>query len=138
MSNKNPENRWKPGQSGNMKGRPKINPSSKTPEGMIRRFLIGILTQKELKRLYKELDAKGKLSFLTEILPYCAPKLSQQSLDLTFENLSDRDINRLYDQVISGIGQSLQIESPMRLPEAIEANINLEVHNAGTKKKLEP
>jgi hypothetical protein len=125
---------WIKGKSGNPKGRPKSNASSKTPEGMIKRFLIGILTQKELKRLYRELDAKGKLQFITEVLPYCAPKLAQQSLDITYENLSDKDINRLYEQVISGIGQSLRLECPLQLPDAVKLNDEIEMDEISNKK----
>ena len=111
---------WQKGmKSANPEGRRKQQ-SVRSVKGMLERFIKRNLSPQKLQRLYNDLSAKEKLAFLGETLPYILPKLAQGSMDITFENLSDKDLDNLYSQTMSGIAETLQIGSPRLMLDDIQ------------------
>ena len=95
---------------------------------MIENFFKRNITPNRLQKLYDTLIPKDKLTFLTEVLPYCAAKLSAQTLKINYENLSDNDLEAVYNRVMSGVSKSMLIEnSNMKLPEAFKNIEDLEI-----------
>src|SRR5690348_9567858 len=93
----------KGGASPNPEGRRKTKYSVRTPKGMIENFIKRNLTQRQLQRMYDELDSKDQFKVLTELLPYIMPKQSSLTADISFENLSDRDLDALYQRVTENV-----------------------------------
>jgi hypothetical protein len=74
------------------------------------------------------------LAFLGETLPYILPKLAQGSMDITFENLSDKDLDNLYSQTMAGIAETLQIQAPRLLLDDIQQSKETESSDSSPKK----
>ncbi|MBL7739365.1 MAG: hypothetical protein JNK14_09100 [Chitinophagaceae bacterium] len=92
---------WKKGSvSPNPEGRRKMKNSARTVKGMVERFIKRNITPNKLQALYDGLPAKDKLTFLIEILPYCAPKQSALAVEGRFAELSDNDLDKLYNKVV--------------------------------------
>lgn len=105
---------WKKGgESPNPNGRKKMKNSALTVKGKVERFIKANLNQRQLQRMYDELDAKDQFKVLTELMPYILPKQNSLTADLTadinFDNLNDRDLDALYYKVTQSIS-SLPIE----------------------------
>lgn len=99
----------KGGQSPNAHGRPKKK-SSPTIQRLIERFVQRNVSPRKLQGLYDKLEAKDKLTFLTDLLPYAISK-KPVAAAIGFGSLSDQQLDQLYDQVMSGAG--LLPDAPM-------------------------
>ncbi len=109
--------------SPNPQGRAKMKSSARTVKGMVERFIKRNITPNKLQAMFDKLGARDKLSMLTLLLPYCTPKQSQLSINAQFDQLSDRDLERLYNQVMGAIPQP----EPIQLVDGntlIPANFN--------------
>jgi len=93
---------WKKGISGNPHGRPKKK-SAEPVARMIERFIRKNITPNRMQKLYDSLDAGGKLTVLTDLLPYCISKKPTQQA-IAIGNLSDQQLDDLYSQVIENAG----------------------------------
>jgi hypothetical protein len=95
---------WKKGAvSPNPEGRKKTRHSVRTPKGMIENFIKRNLSQRQLQRMFDELDSKDQFKVLTEMLPYIMPKQSSLTADINFDNLNDRDLDALYYKVTQNL-----------------------------------
>lgn len=116
---------WKKGgNSPNPEGRAKMKNSARTVKGMVERFIKRNITPNKLQEMYEGLkDPKDKLLMLTYLLPYCAPKQSQLSINAQFDHLSDTELEKLYSRVMASIGQP----EPIKISDSttlIPANYN--------------
>jgi hypothetical protein len=118
---------WRKGISGNPKGRTATTRSIRTVKGMIENFVKRNITPNKLQKLYDSLTPKDRLTFLTEVLPYCAAKLSSQSMEISYENLSDKHLEMLYQKAMAGACKSLFIQNPiLRLSDAVIKDDSIE------------
>lgn len=92
----------KGGQSPNGHGRPKKK-SSPTIQRMIENFVKRNVSPRKLQALYDRLEAKDRLIFLTDLLPYAISKKPTQAA-VSINTLPDSQLNELFDQVMNGAG----------------------------------
>ncbi len=89
--------KFKPGQSGNPRGRPKAatNKVGRPLKSTISAFLTEQF--QELPGLYKSLKPAEKARMLIDLLPYALPKLQSIAVDgeLNLSGLSEADIDRI-------------------------------------------
>jgi hypothetical protein len=86
---------WVPGsKSANPNGRPRH--SVRTVKGMVERFIKRNITPNKLQVMYDGLTVQQKLSMLTELLPYVAPRQ-------TAESLSSSDIDTMYEKIMQAL-----------------------------------
>lgn len=96
--------KWvKGGASPNPSGR-NMRHSVKTTRGLVERFLKRNLSTIKVQSLYDKLEAKDKLNFLCELLPYILAK-PQAGADMDLNRLNDTQLDELYNKVI-GAAQS--------------------------------
>lgn len=97
--------KYKKGQSGNPKGRPKGSMNEKTK--YIREWIVSLIgsNAKSLATSFKRLPAKEKFKVITNLLPYVLPKQIQQDLrhNFDFNNLNDEQL----DEVINSIADAI-------------------------------
>ena len=121
---------WKKGSaSPNPAGRKKMKASARSVKGMVERFIKRNITPNKLQVLYNGLAAKDKLSFLTELLPYCAAKQSALSIDSRFADMSDSDLDKLFNRVMGSfsVAEVMEPHEPPREPLLL--NISNFKHN---------
>ena len=87
--------------SPNPEGRRKMKHSARTVKGMVERFIHKNVTPNKLQKMFDALPERDRLQMLLELLPYCASKQPA----MNFERLTDQDLDRLYNQVMSGLSQ---------------------------------
>jgi hypothetical protein len=89
------------GASGNPNGRPKG--SKNKVSGNLRVMIADFLESNFQKviRDFKKLSPKDRLHFYTELLPYAAPKLSSTDMSVSFEQLSDEQLDRLLHELLT-------------------------------------
>jgi hypothetical protein len=92
----------KGGQSPNEHGRPKKK-SSPTITRQIERFVQRNLSPRKLQTLYDSLNARDKLTLITDLLPYAISK-KPTAASISFGSLPDDQLNELFDQVVNGAG----------------------------------
>jgi hypothetical protein len=94
---------FKPGKSPNPSGRPR---GSKNKAGKELREKIGAFLDgrfQSLERDWRKMSPTDRRKLYVELLPYHLPKLSASDLNIQFESLSDKDLDNLYEKVISKI-----------------------------------
>jgi hypothetical protein len=128
---------WKKGgESPNPNGRKKMKNSALTVKGKVERFIKANLNQRQLQRMYNELDAKDQFKVLTELMPYILPKQNSLTADLNLDNLSDNDLAALYSKVTETISYEMvkpdlsqltehELEVMSRIQEKLNGQVKL-------------
>jgi hypothetical protein len=130
MSAGNPT--WKKGgPSPNPNGRKKMKNSALTVKGKVERFIKANLNQRQLQRMYDELPARDQFKVLTELMPYILPKQNSLTADLTadinFDNLSDRDLDALYNKVTETISFEMVPNPDNLFPELTDEQVKQKI-----------
>jgi hypothetical protein len=135
MSAGNPN--WKKGgASPNPNGRKKMKNSALTVKGKVERFIKANLNQRQLQRMYDELDAKDQFKVLTELMPYILPKQNSLTADLNLDSLNDNDLAALYNKVTETISYEMvkpdlskltedELEVMSRIQEKLNGQVKL-------------
>jgi hypothetical protein len=90
------------GKSGNEGGRLKGSKNKPKPlRLMIESFLDGRF--ESVKRDLRKVDARDRLRFYIDLLPYGLPRLQSVDMDVRFENLTDEQLDTLYSKVMASI-----------------------------------
>lgn len=92
--------KFKIGQSGNPSGRRKGSPNKVTAElrDVLKNFLDSHFD--EVSRIWSKASPRDKLAFYRDLLPYVVPKLQNSTLDISFDQLSDSDLDKIIDRLI--------------------------------------
>lgn len=91
--------RFKPGESGNLKGRP-LGSKNKITNDL--RTRISIFLNAEFSTFctaFRGLTPEKKLKFYTDLLSFSVPKLSNTKLDVEFEALSDEQLDLIIEKL---------------------------------------
>jgi hypothetical protein len=119
---------WKKGgESPNPNVRKKMKKSALTVKGKVERFIKANLNQRQLQRMYDELDAKDQFKVLTELMPYVLPKQSSLTADLNLDNLSDRDLDALYNKVTETISFEMVPNPDNLFPELTDEQVKQKI-----------
>lgn len=88
------------GQSGNPAGRKKGTPNKVTAE--LRELIQGFLESHfdEVSRIWTKASPRDKLAFYRDLLPFVIPRMQNASLDISFDQLSDSDLDKIIDRLI--------------------------------------
>ena len=91
----------KKGMCNNPAGRPPGKPNKVS--GELRERLKTFLDQNwlEVEKEFKRLDPDKKLFFYEKLIGYAIPKLRESDLKIDFTKLSDSDMNKIIDKLIS-------------------------------------
>ena len=92
---------FKKGISGNPTGRPK-GVKNKTSE-VLRNFVSNFLEDKFIGVVkdYKKLDPKDRIKVYTDLLQYGLPKLQSVSNEISFEELTDEQLDKIIEKLIN-------------------------------------
>lgn len=97
--------KYKKGQSGNPKGRPKGSMNEKTK--YIREWIVSLIgsNAKSLAESFKRLPPKEKFKVITQLMPYVLPKQIQQDLNhnIDFKNMSDEQLDDIINSMTATI-----------------------------------
>ncbi|MFO7656340.1 MAG: hypothetical protein R6W78_04675 [Bacteroidales bacterium] len=95
------------GQTNNPAGRPRGSKNKATE--VIRQKVEDFITLKidEVETVWKQLEAKDKMQFLTKILDFVMPKLkaTDSDLNININSLSDSELTRLCDELLSKLNE---------------------------------
>ena len=102
---------FRKGASGNPNGRPRG--SKNKVSGNLRLMIADFLENNFQKviRDFKKLPPKDRLKFYTDLLPYAAPKLSSTDMSVSFEQMTDEQLDRLLQELLTKIQQNEQANS---------------------------
>jgi len=91
---------FEPGKSGNPAGRPKG--STNKSAGKVRDTIASLLEEnsEKLKTELSKLEGKDYVSAYTALMPYVVPKLQNTTLDIDLEQLSDEQLDDLYNRIM--------------------------------------
>ena len=95
--------KFKRGQSGNPKGRPK---GAKNKISKDLRELIDVFLNENfeyVKNQFRELSPRDQIKFFTDLLPYAIPKLQHTKQENELSNLSPEDVEKLANELIKKI-----------------------------------
>ncbi|MEJ7738528.1 MAG: hypothetical protein WKF97_13945 [Chitinophagaceae bacterium] len=92
---------FKPGESGNLSGKPKgaVNKSTLKLRESITCFLEDEF--ENVKADFQKLEPKERLKFYTDLLQFGLPKLQATSMALNFEDLTDDQIDEIINQLMN-------------------------------------
>lgn len=97
--------KYKKGQSGNPKGRPKG--SKNTKEAYVKEWIVTLIgsNAKELLDNFNRLPLKERFKVVTSLMPYVLPKQTETKIDgnVDLSTLSDIQLNQVIDVLISEI-----------------------------------
>lgn len=87
------------GQSGNPSGKPKGSKNKIDAE--LRDFISKFLRKEfsTVKQEFKNLSARDKLKFYTELLNYGLPKLQSTTLGINFDDFTDEQLSQIIDEL---------------------------------------
>jgi hypothetical protein len=91
------------GQSGNPDGRPKGsgNKESQKVKAIISEMLTDSTNVEKVKKEFAALSGRDLVKAYQDFMPYIVPKLSNTSLDIDIEKLSDEQLDELYQRIIN-------------------------------------
>lgn len=91
---------FKPGSSGNAKGRPKG--SANKISDKLRKTITAFLSDnfKKITEDFHQLPARDRAKLYCDLLQYGLPKMQAVSMELGFERLSDEDLSEIIHQLI--------------------------------------
>jgi hypothetical protein len=91
------------GKTGNGRGRPKGSPNKATAD--LRAVLTDVLSQEmtsvKLKNILRKLDPAQRLNYLCKLSDFVLPKLSTQNTNITFEQLTDDQVNAIAEGILN-------------------------------------
>jgi hypothetical protein len=92
---------FKPGQSGNIKGRPPkaINKVARPLKMRISEFLDQRFN--ELPGIWSKLPPKEKARLFVDLLPFIMPKMTNVDLDMNFSQLSEQDLDMIIAKMMT-------------------------------------
>ncbi len=97
--------KFKKGQSGNPKGRPKGSMNEKTK--YIREWIVSLIgsNAKTMGDRFRKLPVKEQFKVITQLMPYVLPRQVQQELrhNIDFNNMTDEQL----DSIISNMTQTI-------------------------------
>lgn len=91
---------FKKGESGNPAGRP--HGSANKASGQLRQMITDFLEQRfeSIVQDFKQLEPKDRLKVYTDLLQYGLPKLQAVSNSIEFENMSDEQLDGLFERLL--------------------------------------
>lgn len=97
--------RFKKGQSGNPKGRPKGSMNEKTK--YIREWIVSLIgsNAKTLGDRFKRLDTWEQFKIITQLMPYVLPRQVEQKLrhNIDFANMTDEQLDDIINSMTKTI-----------------------------------
>lgn len=97
--------KFKKGQSGNPKGRPKGSLNEKTK--YIREWVVALIgsNAQTLAERFKRLDARTQFDVIVKLMPYVLPRQVEQKLNanVDFSTLSDEQLDSFISTITSNI-----------------------------------
>ncbi len=93
---------FKKGQSGNAAGKPKgaVNKTTSDLRGWITAFIED--NKSQIKQDWNALEPKDRIQLFEKLLKYALPTLQATTLDISFDNLTDDQLNEIVNRIING------------------------------------
>ncbi len=91
---------FKKGNSGNPAGRP--NGSANKASGKLREVITSFLEERfeNVVNDFEQLEPKDRLKVYTDLLQYGLPKLQAVSNSIEFENMTDEQIDEIFERLL--------------------------------------
>jgi len=99
---------FKKGNSGNPTGRPPgaVNKNTKELRAMVSNFLLSNFEQ--VVKDFKQLQPKERTRLYCDLLQYGLPKLQNVSMDFDFNNLTDRELEQIINELKNTTDENTQ------------------------------